>query len=476
MGHEGMRCPLPSREIIADSVELMQVAHAFDGMVFITNCDKITPGMLMGALRLDVPCIMVSGGAMLAGDWEGEKIDVIKIFETMPQVEKQAFGLADFYDLEKAACPGIGCCSPIATANSMNCMAEAIGMTLPGNGTIPAVFGERTALARATGERVVTLVSEGLSPSKIVNKGNFENAIAVDMAIGGSTNTVLHLMAIAKEGGIQVSLDDFDRLSRVAPKLCNLSPNGPYHMEDLWRAGGIQAVLKELSENNLLVLDALTVTGKTVGENIREVTVRDREIIRAYSNPYNQEGGIAVLYGNLAPHGAVIKQSAVSEKMLYHKGPARVFDSEEETVEAILSGMINHGDVVVIRYEGPKGGPGMREMLLATSTLVGSGFGESVALVTDGRFSGATRGPAIGHVSPEAMEGGPMAVVRDGDIIEIDIRNRTLTVDVDEKEMERRLEAWNPPEPKVKKGYLMRYSHLASSAATGAVMRTEYDG
>jgi len=475
MGHEGMRCPLPSRELIADSIELMQIAHAFDGLVFVTNCDKITPGMMMSGLRLNVPCVMVSGGPMLAGDWEGQKIDVIKVFELMPKVEKGEISMERFYDLEKAACPGIGCCSPIATANSMNCMAEAIGLALPGNGTIPAVYGERTALARATGQRIVGLVNQGLTPDKILKKENFENAIAVDMAIGGSTNTVLHLMAIAIEGDISVSLDDFDRLSRIVPRICNISPNGPYHMEDLWRAGGIGGVLKELSTNDLVNLDTMTATGKNLGENIRDVRITDNEIIRSPKDPYDNEGGIAILYGNLAPEGAVIKQSAVSEEMFHHGGRARVFDYEEYAVEAILAGKIDHGDVVVIRYEGPKGGPGMREMLMATSTLVGSGLGESVALVTDGRFSGATRGPAVGHISPEAMEGGPIAVVQDGDFIEIDIKSRKLNLEVSQDEIERRFRTWKALEPKVKKGYLSRYSHIASSASAGAVMTSGWN-
>lgn len=471
MGHEGMQCPLPSRDLIADSVELMQIAHAFDGLVFVTNCDKITPGMMMASLRLNVPSIMVSGGPMLAGDWNGEKIDVIKVFETMPKVDKGEIEVEEFYNLEMAASPGVGCCSPIATANSMNCIAEAIGLALPGNGTIPAVYGERIALARSAGERVIDLIKQDLKPLNIISKQNLENAIAVDMAIGGSTNTVLHLMAIAIEGNISISLEDFDRLSRQVPRLCNLSPNGPFHMEDLCRSGGIQAVIKELSKANLVHLDAQTVTGKTVGENIKNSEVRDHKIIRSVKDPYHNEGGIAILYGNLAPEGAVIKQSAVAEKMFFYKGRAKVFDYEEDAVEAILNGKINKGDVIVIRYEGPKGGPGMREMLLATSTLVGSGLDKSVALVTDGRFSGATRGPAVGHISPEAMEGGPIALVQNDDFIEIDIKNRRLNLEVSQEEIDKRKKGWIVPAPKVKRGYLNRYAKMASSAASGAVMK-----
>jgi dihydroxy-acid dehydratase len=473
MGHEGMQCPLPSRELIADSIELMEIAHAFDGLVFVTNCDKITPGMMMASFRLNIPSIMVSGGPMIAGDWKGGKIDVIRVLETMPKVEKGEVSLEEFYELERAASPGIGCCAPIATANSMNCIAEAIGLALPGNGTIPAVYAERTVLARATGEKVIELVNKGLTPDKIFTKKSFENGIAVDMAIGGSTNTVLHLMAIAYEGNIPINLDTFDQLSRMVPRLCNLSPNGPYHLEDLWRAGGIPGIIQELSKKDLISLDAMTVTGMTVQANIKGAQISNQEIIRPIENPYDVEGGIAILYGNLAPDGAVVKQSAVAREMLHNKGSAKVFDYEEEAVDAILQGRVGAGDVVVIRYEGPKGGPGMREMLLATSTLAGSGLDKSVALVTDGRFSGATRGAAIGHISPEAMEGGPIAIVQDGDLIEIDIKNRKLTLEVSPSEMEKRFKAWRAPEPKAKTGYLHRYSQMATSASTGAIMKSK---
>jgi dihydroxy-acid dehydratase len=473
MGHEGMQCPLPSRELIADSVELMEIAHAFDGLVFVTNCDKITPGMMMASMRLNVPSIMVSGGPMLAGDWNGEKIDVIKVFETMPKVDRGEVEVEKLYALETAASPGVGCCSPIATANSMNCMAEALGLALPGNGTIPAVYSQRIVLARSAGEQIVDLIEHNLAPRQIIRKQNFENAIAVDMAIGGSTNTVLHLMAIANEGKISLSLEDFDRLSRMVPKLCNLSPNGPFHMEDLWKSGGIQAIIKELSNADLIHLDAQTVTGKTVEENIKDIEVSNNHVIKSVKDPYHHEGGIAVLYGNLAPEGAVIKQSAVAEEMFFYKGRAQVFNYEEDAVEAILNGKIKKGDVIVIRYEGPKGGPGMREMLLATSTLVGSGLDRSVALVTDGRFSGATRGPAVGHISPEAIEGGPIALVQNGDFIEIDIKKRRLNLELSQEEIDKRKKNWIVPEAKVKEGYLVRYAKMAGSAASGAVMKFE---
>ena len=472
MGHEGMRCPLPSRELIADSIELNALAHAFDGLVLVTNCDKITPGMMMAAARLNIPCILVSGGSMLAGFWKNRRIDDITVFEAMPQVESGEMSLEELYELETAASPGVGCCPSIATANTMNCLAEAMGFALPGNGTIPAVAGERIALARATGERIVGMVREELRPDRVFTMHNFENAVAVDMAIGGSTNSVLHLMAIANEAAVPVDLNLFDKMSRMVPRLCNLKPNGPDFMEDLWRAGGIPAVMKELQRGGLLHPDAMTVTGASVGCLLDRAAPVDGEVVRPLSNPRYPEGGIAVLYGNLAPDGAVIKQSALDPDRRHHRGPARIFEAEEDAVEAMLKGGIREGDVVVIRYEGPRGGPGMREMLLATSTLVGSGMDRSVALVTDGRFSGATRGPAVGHVSPEAMDGGPIAMVLEGDVIEIDVENRKLLVEVDEREMERRIHAWHAPEPKVTRGCLARYAILATSASTGAVLKS----
>jgi len=472
MGHEGMRCPLPSRELIADSIEVTQIAHAFDGLVLVTNCDKITPGMMMAAARLNVPSILISGGPMLSGFWRGKRIDDITIFELMPKVEQGILSLGELHDLEKAASPGVGCCPSIATANTMNCLAEAIGFALPGNGAIPATSGERIALARATGERAVALVREDFRPDRIFTWNNFENAVAVDMAVGGSTNSVLHLMAMAHEAGLSIGLELFDRLSRTVPRLCNLRPNGPDFMEDLWRARGISAVMKELERGGLLHPGTETVAGGSLEELLHTVLPGDRKIIRPLSNPWDSEGGIAVLCGNLAPEGAIVKQSAVVRAHRFHRGPARVFESEEGAVEAILAGVVQEGEVIVIRYEGPKGGPGMREMLLATSTLGGSDLDRSVALVTDGRFSGATRGLAVGHLSPEAMEGGAIAVVRDGDLIEIDVDKRRLTLVLDPTELALRLREWQAPAPKVTQGYLARYSLLATSASTGAVLKS----
>jgi dihydroxy-acid dehydratase len=472
MGHEGMRCPLPSRELIADSVEVTQLAHAFDGLVLVTNCDKITPGMMMAAARLNVPSILISGGAMLSGFWQGKRIDDITIFEMMPQVERGCVPLSELHELERAASPGVGCCPSIATANTMNCLAEALGLALPGNGAIPAVCAERLVLARDTGKRIVALIREDFRPDRIFTRRGFDNAVAVDMAIGGSSNSVLHLMAIAHEAGIPLDLGLFDRMSRTVPRLCNLRPNGPDFMEDLWRAGGIPAVMKELEAGKLLHPDTLTVAGGTLGDLLQGVRRGDGQIIRAVSNPWDHEGGIAVLYGNLATEGAIVKQSALDRSRRRHRGPARVFESEEAAVEAILQGAVQDGEVIVIRYEGPKGGPGMREMLLATSTLVGSGLDHSVALVTDGRFSGATRGLAIGHLSPEAMEGGLIAVVRDGDVIEIDVERRRLNLEVGPTEADERFASWQAPAPKVTKGYLARYGLLATSASTGAILKS----
>lgn len=472
MGHEGMRCPLPSRELVADSIEVTELGHAFDGLVLVTNCDKITPGMMMAAARLNVPSILISGGSMLSGFWKGCRIDDITVFEAIPQVEKGLVSLSELYEMETAASPGIGCCPSIATANTMNCLAEALGLALPGNGAIPAVSAERIVLARRSGERIVAMVREDLRPSEILTRKNFENAIAVDMAIGGSTNSVLHLIALAHEAGIPLALDLFDRMSRAVPRLCNLKPNGSGFMEDLWRAGGIPSVLKELESGGIIHSDTMTVAGRSLEDLLRDISRGDGEVIRPVSNPWDREGGIAVLSGNLAPDGAIIKQSALARDRRRHRGPARVFEREEDAVEAISKGNIRQGDVIVIRYEGPKGGPGMREMLLATSTLVGSGLDRTVALVTDGRFSGATRGPCVGHISPEAMEGGPIAVVRNGDPIEIDVEERRLTLDVDAREIGARLQAWRLPEPKVSGGYLARYALLATSASTGAILRS----
>ncbi len=472
MGHEGMRCPLPSRELIADSIEMTELGHAFDGLVLVTNCDKITPGMMMAAFRLNVPAILVSGGTMLAGRWEGNRIDDIALFESMPKVEAGRMSLGEFYDMEAAASTGVGCCPSISTANSMNCLAEALGIALPGNGSIPAVYGARIALARASGERIVSLAREDLRPSTLFKRENFENAITVDMALGGSTNTVIHMIAIAHEAGIPIDLALFDRLGKTVPRICNLIPNGPHFVEDLWQAGGVMTVMKELAKAGKISTGTGGVTGRPLAELLCAAVDGDGDVIRPVSHPFASEGGIAVLYGNLAPDGAVIKQSAIPSSRRHQRGPARVFESEEEAVDAILKGVVRTGEVMVIRYEGPKGGPGMREMLLATSALVGSELDRTVAIVTDGRFSGATRGPAIGHISPEAMEGGPIALVQDGDIVEIDVDRRCLVLEVGPEELTKRRADWTPPAPKVTTGYLARYALLATSASSGAILKS----
>ena len=458
MGHEGMRYSLPSREVIADSVEIMVQAHRFDGMVLVTNCDKVTPGMLIAAARLNVPSIVVTGGPMLAGCLNGEKSSLATISEAVGKFVAGEIGEEELKRLEDAACPGCGSCSGMFTANTMACLTEALGMSLPGCGTALAVGALKLRIARESGERILNLLKEDLKPSDIMTPKAFENAIVVDMALGGSTNAVLHFSAIATEMGVSLPLTLFDKISRRVPHLCNMVPSGPYALEDLDVAGGIPAVMKELSP--LLHLDAITVTGETVKNNIEKARVTNTEVIRPLSNPVHKEGGIAVLRGNLAPKGAVIKTAAVSPKMLNHKGPAKVFNSEEEAMKAIVSQKIKPGDVVVIRYEGPKGGPGMREMLSPTATISGMGLNESVALVTDGRFSGATRGPCIGHVAPEAAEGGPIAILKDGDTIEISIPKRTLRVELEQEELENRLKSWKPKPPKIKRGYLAKYSSL----------------
>ena len=471
MGHEGMKYSLPSRELIADSIELMAMAYAFDGLVLIPNCDKIIPGMMMAMARLDIPAIIVSGGPMLAGRHRGRKVDLISVFEAVGQVARGAMEEGELLELEGCACPGAGCCAGMFTANSMNCLSEALGIALPGNGTIPAVDARRIRLAKLSGIRIVEMVREDLRPSKILTREAFENAIAVDMAFGGSTNTVLHLPAIAREAGIELSLDLFNRISDRTPHICNLRPGGPHHLEDLDRAGGVPAIMAVLREGKLLHLEALTASGKTLGEVLEGVEVRDPEVIRSLDNPYHPTGGLCVLFGNLAPEGAVVKASAVAPEMLRHEGPARVFESEEEALRAILSRRIRKGEVIVIRYEGPKGGPGMREMLAPTSAIVGIGMDREVSLITDGRFSGGTRGAAIGHVSPEAAEGGPIAALSDGDLIRIDIPERRLEVLLPEEELKERLSEWRPPASKAKKGYLRRYSSIVSSASKGATFR-----
>ena len=468
MGHEGMRYSLPSREIIADSIELMVQAHRFDGIVLVTNCDKITPGMLMAAARLNIPSVVVTGGPMLSGTYKGRKVGTACMFEAVGEVAAGKMSEEELKLLEDVACPGCGSCNGMFTANTMACVTEALGMSMPGCATPPAVSASRLRIAKESGKRVVELVREDLKPLDILTPEAFENAIMVDMALGGSTNTVLHLSAIAREAEVPLSLSLFDELSRRVPHLCNMIPSGPYAMEDLDAAGGIPAVMKEL--RSFLHLGAVTVTGKTVGENIEKAVVLDANVIRPLTDPVHREGGIAILRGNLAPKGAVVKATAISPKMLVHRGPARVFDSEEKAMKAILNKEIREGDVVVIRYEGPKGGPGMREMLSPTATIAGMGLSESVALVTDGRFSGVTRGPCIGHVSPEAAEGGPIAALRNGDIIEIDIPKRKLNVELSDEELRNRLKLWKPGEPRVGRSYLARYSQLVQPAHVGAIL------
>ncbi len=470
MGHEGMRYSLASRELIADSIESMAKAHGLDALVLLPNCDKIVPGMLMAAARLDLPAVLVSGGPMLAGRFRGEAADLNTVFEAVGRVSAGRMTLAELAELEDAACPGCGSCSGMFTANSMNCLSEVLGLALPGNGTIPAVHAARRRLAKEAGRVVMEALSQDRRPRSILTPAAFRNALTVDMALGGSTNTVLHLMAIAREAGVEMKLAELNDLAARTPNLCHLRPTGPHHLEDLDAAGGIPAVQAELAGAGLLDTSATTVTGRTLGEVTTGAAVLDRRVIRPVDNPYSPQGGLAVLFGNLAPEGAVVKQAAVAAEMMIHEGPARVFDAEEAAVSAILEGQIRPGDVVVIRYEGPRGGPGMREMLSPTSALAGMGLDASVALLTDGRFSGATRGAAIGHLSPEAAAGGPIALVREGDRIRIDIPVRQLTLLVDDQELERRRAAWQPPEPRVKTGYLARYARLVSSAAQGAVM------
>jgi dihydroxy-acid dehydratase len=474
MNHEGMKYSLCSRELIADSVEVMARAHPFDGLVMIPNCDKVVPGMLMAALRLNIPTLVVSGGPMLAGRLGGRVIDLITVFEGVGGVKAGRIAEEELAKLEDCACPGCGSCAGMFTANSMNCLTEALGLGLPGNGTIPAVAAARYRLAKEAGMQIMRLIESDLTPRRIATQEAFENAIAVDMALGCSTNTVLHVPAVAREAKIDLNLDSFNKISARVPHLCNLSPAGVHRLEDLDAAGGVQAVMARLAGAKLIHPGPLTVTGKTVGENLTSVEVKDPEVIRPLDRAYHAEGGIAILFGNLAPDGAVVKQSAVAPEMLVNEGKARVFESEEAATDAILSGKIRRGDVVVIRYEGPKGGPGMREMLTPTSAIVGMGLGNDVALITDGRFSGGTKGAAIGHVSPEAADGGLIAVVKEGDAIEIDIPAKRLNLKVSEQEIERRRKEWRPPEPKIKEGYAYRYSRMVSSGARGAVFKEEF--
>lgn len=471
MGHIGMKYSLASRELIADSIEVMALAHQFDALVMVTNCDKIVPGMLMAAARLNIPTVLVSGGPMLAGRIKGKNISLSNVFEAIGGVKSGRLSEDELYRYEEQACPGCGSCAGMFTANSMNCLSEALGMALPGNGTIPAVYAERLRLAKKAGLAVLELLKRDIKPRDVMTKEAFLNALAVDMALGGSTNSLLHLPAIANEAGVSLDLEIVNEISGRTPNLCRLSPAGPHHLEDLYFAGGVQAVMKELSKKNLLDLGLMTVTGRTVGENIEDAEIRNPEVIRPITDPYSEIGGLAVLKGNLAPKGCVVKRSAVAKGMLKHRGPARVFDSEEEAVKAILGGGIKQGEVVVIRYEGPKGGPGMREMLTPTSSLAGMGLDKEVALITDGRFSGATKGASIGHISPEAAEGGPIALVKDGDIISFDIEAGTISLEVSDEEIARRRSFWKPPEPKIKNGYLARYAKLVTSASTGAILK-----
>jgi dihydroxy-acid dehydratase len=471
MNHIGMKYSLGSRELIADSVEIMATAHAFDALVFIPNCDKIVPGMLMAAARLNLPSIFVSGGPMLAGTVKGQKLSLSQVFEGVGTAAAGKMEIDELSILEENACPTCGSCSGMFTANSMNCLTEALGMGLPGNGTIPAVYSERIRLAKMAGMKIMKLLEKDIRPSDIMTPEAFKNAIHLDMAIGCSTNSVLHLLAIANEAGVDIDLKLFNEISAGTPNLCRLSPAGGHHMEDLYQAGGIQALYNELNKKGLINTDCITVTTKTVGENIAGKPILDNSVIRSIDNPYSPTGGLAMLFGNLAIEGGVVKKSAVAAEMMHHEGPARVFDSEEEAVEAILSRKIVAGDVIVIRYEGPRGGPGMREMLTPTSAVAGMGLDKEVALITDGRFSGATRGASIGHVSPEAASGGLIALVEEGDLIRIDIPANRLDLLVDESLLVERSARWKEPELNIKTGYMKRYAQAVQSASTGAIFK-----
>ncbi|MEW5946613.1 MAG: dihydroxy-acid dehydratase [bacterium] len=470
MNHPGMRYSLASRELIADSVEVMAEAHAFDAMVFISGCDKITPGMMMAMARLDLPSVIVTGGPMLPGRLGERALDVIDVFEAVGGLRSGAITAGELKEIEESACPGCGSCAGMFTANSMACIAEALGIALPGNGTIPAVHSERVMLARRAGEQAMKLLEGALTPRKILTEKAFANAVAVDMALGCSTNTVLHLLALANECGAGVTLRTFDEISGRTPNLCRIRPGGGHYVVDLYEAGGVAAVMKELLDAGLIEGRAATVTGRSVRENLRSARRVGEEVIRPAGNPYSAAGGLSVLYGNLAPDGAVVKTSAVAAGMLKTRGRARVFDSEESACGAILGGRIEPGDCIVIRYEGPKGGPGMREMLTPTSAVAGMGLSEKVSLVTDGRFSGGTRGAAVGHVSPEAAAGGPIALVRDGDAVTIDIPAKKIALEVDESELKRRAESSEPPPRKDAGGFLRRYAALVGPASGGAVL------
>jgi len=470
MGHEGMKYPLASRELICDSIEAMTIAHQFDALVLIPNCDKIVPAMLMAAARINIPAILISGGPMRAGYAGGKALDFNSIMEKIGEFRGGKTTEEELEHIALNACPGCGSCAGLFTANSMNCLTEALGMGLPYNGTALSDTGERIRLAKTAGVKIMELLANDLRPRDILTEKAFQNAMTVDMAMAGSTNTVLHLPAIAHEAGLKIDMADFDAVSAKTPYIAKLSPSGEHHLEDLHRAGGIPALMHELNKKGLIITDLPTVTGQTIGENISRTPVQDSDVIRPIDDPYRDRGGLAILYGNLAPFGAVVKESAVAPEMLKHSGPAVVFDSEDDAIAAITGGKIKAGDVIVIRYEGPKGGPGMREMLGPTSTIAGMGLDKDVALLTDGRFSGASRGASIGHISPEALAGGLIALVKDGDTIDIDIPGRSLSLRVDEGELETRRAALVHPEPRVKTGYLARYARLVTSANTGAVL------
>ena len=472
MGHTGMKYSLVTRDLIADSTECMAMAHQFDALIMVPNCDKNVPGLLMAAARLNIPTVFVSGGPMLAGHIHGKKRSLSSMFEAVGSYAAGTMTEDEVREYEEKVCPTCGSCSGMYTANSMNCLTEAIGMGLPGNGTIPAVYSERIKLAKHAGMAVMELLKRDIRPRDIMTKAAFMNALTMDMALGCSTNSMLHLPAIAHEAGVDIDLDIANALSEKTPNLCHLAPAGPTYMEDLNEAGGVSAVMSELNKIGLLDTSCMTVTGKTIAENIQGVVNKNPEVIRPVENPYSKTGGIAVLKGNLAPDSAVVKRSAVVPEMMVHEGPARVFDCEEDAIAAIKGGKIVEGDVVVIRYEGPKGGPGMREMLNPTSAIAGMGLGSSVALITDGRFSGASRGASIGHVSPEAAVGGPIAFVEEGDIIKINIPENTLNVDITDEEMEARKAKWQPREPKITTGYLARYASMVTSGNTGAILKT----
>jgi dihydroxy-acid dehydratase len=469
MNHEGMKYSLPSRELIADSIEIMAKAHAFDALVLVPNCDKIVPGMIMGALRVNIPTILVSGGPMLAGFYQGKNIALSNVFEAVGKFQTGSISEQELKEVEDCACPGIGSCAGLYTANSMNIWAEAAGIALPGNGTIPAVDARRIRLAKHAGIRIMELLKKDVKFLDIITKKAIENAIAVEMALGGSSNTMLHSLAITFEAGIPFDIDDFNRIREQVPQLCSLSPAGEYHIQDLDRAGGISALIKELNRKRIINVEEITVTGKIVSENIKDAQILNNKIIRNIENSYNPKGGIVFLKGNLAPQGAVVKSSAIHSDMLRHEGPARVFESEEESTKAILEGKIKKGDVIVIRYEGPKGGPGMREMLTPTSAIAGMGLDKDVALITDGRFSGATRGASIGHIAPEAAAGGPIAIVREGDIIKIDIPQKRLDLKIEEEEIKQRLDKLKLPSSTAKSGYLKYYANFVGPADKGAV-------